>query len=293
MKLAAKLLLSLAGLALVAIAVTGWVEHQRRAELLALDIDQDQRIGYVLQESISALCADAGVEVCQRLLESINEATPRRSIQWLWLGDIADPELRREIEAVDQNDPDPGRRVVWRIRTGEPGKDVRYLYAPLRTTGAQPAVIEIAESLAPHDAFIRRSDVHTAALGATVLFLSSALAVILGAWLIGRPVRLLTDTVRALGNGGPVPQVVLNGRDELADLATELNAVGSAPRRPRAIAARRSAADDRPSRLGRGARARNAAQRDRRARPADRLGRGDRRRGGAERTRRSWTSPRA
>jgi signal transduction histidine kinase len=226
MKLAAKLLLSLAGLALVAIAVTGWVEHQRRAELLALDIDQDQRIGHVLQESISALCADAGVEVCQRLVESVNEATPRRSIQWLWLGDIADPELRREIEAVDRNDPDPGRRVVWRIRTGEPGKDVRYLYAPLRMTGAQPAVIEISESLAPHDAFIRRSDVHTAALGATVLFLSSALAVILGAWLIGRPVRLLTDTVRALGNGGPVPHVVLSGRDELADLASELNAVG-------------------------------------------------------------------
>ena len=117
MKLAAKLLLSLAGLALVAIAVMGWVEHRRRAELLALDIDQDQRVGHVLQESISALCGDAGVDVCQRLVESINEAAPLRDIQWLWLRDISDPDLQRDIEAVNLNDPDPGRRVVWRIRT--------------------------------------------------------------------------------------------------------------------------------------------------------------------------------
>jgi two-component system, NtrC family, sensor kinase len=227
MKLAAKLLLSLAGLALVAIAVTGWVEHRRRAELLALDIDQDQRVSHVLQESISALCADAGVDVCQRLVESINQATPRRNIQWIWLRDIPDTNLRRDIEAVDMSDPDPGRRVVWRIQKEQPGTDVRYLYAPLRLEGSPPAVIEISESLAPHDAFIRRSDVHAAALGATVLFLGSALAVILGMLLVGRPVRMLSESVRALGEGKHVPPIVLRGGDELAQLANELNNVGA------------------------------------------------------------------
>ena len=126
MKLAAKLLLSLAGLALVAIAVMGWVEHRRRAELLALDIDQDQRVGHVLQESISALCEDAGVDVCQRLVESINQATPRRSIQWIWLRDIPDAQLRHDIEGVDMNDPDLGRRVVWRTRKEDQEPEVRY-----------------------------------------------------------------------------------------------------------------------------------------------------------------------
>jgi two-component system, NtrC family, sensor kinase len=227
MKLAAKLLLSLAGLALVAIAVTGWVEHQRRAELLALDIDQDQRVSHVLQESISALCADAGVDVCQRLVESINQAAPRRNIQWIWLRDIPDTNLRRDIEAVDMSDPDRGRRIVWRIQREQSGTDVRYLYAPLRLEGFPPAVIEISESLAPHDAFIRRSDVHAAALGATVLFLGSALAVILGMLLVGRPVRMLSESVRALGEGKHVPPIVLRGGDELAQLANELNNVGA------------------------------------------------------------------
>jgi two-component system, NtrC family, sensor kinase len=227
MKLAAKLLLSLAGLALVAIAVTGWVEHQRRAELLALDIDQDQRVGRVLQESISALCADAGVDVCRRLVESINQATPRRSILWIWLRDIPDAQLRHDIEAVDMNDPDPGRRVVWRILKDEQGVDVRYLYVPLRLSGAPAAAIEVSESLAPHDAFIRRSDVHAAALGVVVLFLGSALAVILGVLLVGRPVRLLSESVRALGEGRHMPPIVLRSGDELADLANELNTVGA------------------------------------------------------------------
>src|SRR5262249_46736502 len=131
MKLAAKLLLSLAGLALVAIAAMGWVEHRRRAELLALDIDQDQRVGHVLQESISALCADAGIDVCRGFVESLNAATPLRDVQWLWLRDISDPELRHDIETVDLTDPDSGRRVVWRTRTEARGVDVRYLYAPL------------------------------------------------------------------------------------------------------------------------------------------------------------------
>ena len=227
MKLAAKLLLSLAGLALVAIAVMGWVEHRRRAELLALDIDQDQRVSHVLQESISALCEDAGVDVCQRLVESINEAAPLRDIQWVWLRDISDPELRRDIEAVNLNDPDLGRRVVWRIRTQANGPDVRSLYAPLKLTGAPPAVIEVSESLAAHDAFIRRSDVHAATLGATVVFLGSALAVILGVLLVGRPVRMLSESVRALGEGKHMPPIVLRGGDELAELANELNNVGA------------------------------------------------------------------
>jgi signal transduction histidine kinase len=227
MKLAAKLLLSLAGLALVAIAAMGWVEHQRRAELLALDIDQDQRVGHVLQESISALCADAGIDVCRGFIESLNAATPLRDVQWLWLRDISDPELRHDIETVDLTDPDSGRRVVWRTRTEARGVNVRYLYAPLNLAGAPPAVIQISESLAPHDAFIRRSDVHTATLGATVLFLGSALAVILGALFVGRPIQLLTDSVRALGDGRPAPPVVLRGNDELVDLANELNAVGA------------------------------------------------------------------
>ena len=227
MKLAAKLLLSLAGLALVAIAVTGWVEHHRRAELLALDIDQDQRVGHVLQESISALCGDAGVDVCQRLVESINEAAPLRDIQWVWLRDISDPELRRDIEAVNLNDPDLGRRVVWRTGTQANGTDVRSLYAPLKLTGAPPAALEITESLAPRDAFIRRSDVHAAALGATVVFLGSALAVILGVLLVGRPVRMLSESVRALGEGKHMPPIVLRGGDELAELANELNNVGA------------------------------------------------------------------
>src|SRR5262249_30577932 len=223
MKLAAKLLLSLAGLALVAIAVMGWVEHRRRAELLALDIDQDQRVSHVLQESISALCADAGVDVCQRLVESINEAAPLRDIQWVWLRDISDPELRRDIEAVNLNDPDLGRRVVWRTRTQPDGPDVRSLYAPLKLTGAAPAVLEISESLAGHDAYIRRSDVHAAALGAVVLFLGSALAVILGVLLVGRPVRLLSESMRALGEGRQTPPIVLRSGDELAELANERN----------------------------------------------------------------------
>jgi signal transduction histidine kinase len=227
MKLAAKLLLSLVGLALVAIAVTGWVEHQRRAELLALDIDQDQRVGHVLQESISALCEDAGVGVCQRLVQSINQATPRRSIQWVWVRDIPDAQLRHDIEAVDMNAHDLGRRVVWRTRREDQGTDVRYLYAPLRLVGSPPAVIEISESLAPHDAFIRRSEVHAAALGVVVLFLGSALAVILGVLLVGRPVRLLSESVRALGEGRHMPPIVLRSGDELADLANELNNVGA------------------------------------------------------------------
>ena len=53
---------------------------------------------------------------------------------------------------------------------------------------------------------------HAAALGATVLFLGSALAVILGVLLVGRPVRMLSESVRALGEGKQLPPIVLRGR---------------------------------------------------------------------------------
>src|SRR5262249_56190793 len=95
--------------------------------------------GHVVRERILGVGGDAGMDVCQRLVESINEATPRRSIQWLWLRDIPDADLRHDLETVNLDDPDLGRRVVWRTRQEGPETDVRYLYAPPPLPGADQA----------------------------------------------------------------------------------------------------------------------------------------------------------
>jgi signal transduction histidine kinase len=62
-----------------------------------------------------------------------------------------------------------------------------------------------------------------AAMGAVLVVLSAATASLLGVWLVGRPLRQLTDKTRRVGNGDLSNPVHLVRRDELAELGLALN----------------------------------------------------------------------
>src|SRR5262249_19071872 len=78
--------------------------------------------------------------------------------------------------------------------------------------------------LEKRDSFVRSAHILSAATGLVVLMLSGLLAVVLGAWLVEQPLGQIRRSVRALGEGRPVPPITVDRRDELGDLAREVNA---------------------------------------------------------------------
>lgn len=221
MKLAAKIAVGLAGLAVLALAIDGWLQQNRRADLVAMDAEKDWRFGRILQANVETMWVEQGTEVAERLVESTNQATPNREILFKPMGELP-PDVQAELPMKRMADD-----VAWRFVPDASGSEMRYIYVPVRAPdGETRAAIVAGESLAPRDAFLRGGHERKAAVGLTVLMLSSLLAMLLGSWLVERPAHLIRESMRALGEGRLSPPIQLNRRDEIADIAHELNAVG-------------------------------------------------------------------
>ncbi len=220
MKLAAKLTLAVAGVAVFALALDSWMDQRRRADLLAMDVEKDWRMGRILQANVETLWRAQGLETARLLVESTDRAVPTRMIHFVVLADLP-PDLQQELPASRQR-----QDVAWRYRPDETGSEMRFVYVPLAPHGRVEAAIMAGESLQRRDAFLRESHLRTGMVGGGLLGLSGLLAMVLGSWLVERPIGVLRTTVRALGDGRPPPPVRWNRRDELGDLASELNAVG-------------------------------------------------------------------
>jgi signal transduction histidine kinase len=224
MRLALKLLSSLALLVLVALGVSAVNEHRWQRDLLAMDVEAEGRMAKVLHAVVEQVCVSRGPDAARAIVETVDVNTPARRIRWLALNDVPQipgRDLRAELTArMDSGEP------VWAYWPTETGEVVRYLYIPLQHEGQPLAAIEASESMNARHGYVRREHTQTAAIGFIVIALSGALAVVLGHRLIGRPVNAITMSVRHLGDGDFVPATLGRRRDEIGKLATELSAVG-------------------------------------------------------------------
>jgi two-component system, NtrC family, sensor kinase len=225
MRLALKLLSSLALLTIVTLGLSAIVEHRRQNELLAMDIEAESRMAGALRAVLLKIVELDGSASAKQVVDTLNANTPR-NIRWLepsQVPSVPGNDLRAEVDA--------------HMATGEPiwvhwpdtktGEAVRYLYIPLARDGKPIAVIEASESMAPRTAYVKHGNVQTAALGFVVLGLSGALAAVLGSRMVGRPVAALVRSVRTIGDGDFVPPAMGPRRDELGSLAVELSALGT------------------------------------------------------------------
>src|SRR5262245_30079153 len=218
MKLAAKITVGLASVAVLALALDGWIQQQHRNDLLALDAEKDWRFAQVLQANVETLWRQDGPEVAERLVESTNNAIPQREILFVWTSELP-PDLQQELPMRRQTGD-----VAWRFLPDDKGSQMRYIYVPLRAPdGETQAAIVAGESLAPRDEFLHHSHVRKAAMGVTVVMLSGLLALVLGAWLIDRPLDLVRQSIRAIGEGRLVPPILLARQDEIGELARDVN----------------------------------------------------------------------
>ena len=223
MRLALKLLSSLAATTLVLLALGSLLEHRRRGELLSMDIDAESRMAATLRAVVIRVCELSGPAAAREIIETVNKAAPR-DVRWLEPNQVPQMpgrNLPREVAAhMDTGEP---VWVHWPDPSGEP---VRYLYIPIAHQGKPLAVIEASQSMAPRTAYVARAHVQTATVGFLVLGISGALAAVLGRRLVGRPVAALMQSVRTLGDGEFVPPAMAKRHDELGSLAIELSALG-------------------------------------------------------------------
>lgn len=103
--------------------------------------------------------------------------------------------------------------------------DVLVTAVPIVAAGEVVAVLELRRALEGERAYVREVVLSQLGTTAALALLSGLIALVLGGWLIARPVARLIDQARRVAQGDYETKVELHQRDELGRLADELGAM--------------------------------------------------------------------
>src|SRR6185295_14671176 len=190
MRLALKFTAALiVGIAVVMVVNT-LVRVRREVELFELDQKQDQRImGKTLRDAIQTVWLTEDEAHARAVVAATN--TDDFRVRWRWLDDLQDGggATKADGEAEHLAATLATGQEATLVRHDRDG-DRRYTYVPMTPAGSRPAALELSERASPPRSFIRASVVENVLSTVSIVSVCSLIAMTLGFWLVGRPMRL-------------------------------------------------------------------------------------------------------
>ena len=217
MKLALKLAVAVMPGALAIIAAAAFVELRReRDEMGADQLADDLSLARLVKRSVGVTWEAAGEQRARTLMAELDASEPRLRLRLI--------DLHREAAGVSADERarlQRGEELLLRPSDDHP--DWLHVVIPIRVRGAVVAAIEVAE--APPDLRVQRRRAVWATI-ATTLALSATMVLVtllVGAWVVGRPITALITQARRVAAGDLGARSTPRHRDELGELTRELN----------------------------------------------------------------------
>ena len=236
MKLTRKFIAALVLGVVVVLGVAAAVNYQRERDLFDLHLRNDAIV-------LSGAIAHGFVDVWQRegdhaaynFLGDINSPARARS-PWTWLDE---PRVRTRWVWLDEPDKSRGdfhvpdvpndqlegslHGEISTVRSQNAKGSFVYTYVPVNVPGKKPGALELRQPLDEEIGYVRDS-LRNAVIGAIALAgVCTMLALVLGVTFIGTPVKRLVAKARRVGAGDLAGPLALSQRDELGELAREIN----------------------------------------------------------------------
>ena len=207
------------GVAIVTL-VQGYLDYQREREVFDRQMQGEaDALGRALGLGLADVWHRDGEAAAREFLIDANNANKsgRLRVRWVWLdakGHDAPLEPRDQLEPMKQDGV-----VVIRDRA----RRRLVTYIPVKVPEPRDGGLEIQQSLEPFDAYVRDSLRNQIVGSAAALLIAAALALALGVVFIGRPISKLAGKARRVGTGDLSDPLTLRQRDELGELANEIN----------------------------------------------------------------------
>lgn len=225
MRLALKVVIATVLGTMAVLVVFGYLRTRREVELFDSDIRNDHAlIGTTLALCVASTWSTAGAESALALVEQANAARDYLTIRWVYPDGsplaVSQHRAHLRLDALDGVE----NRVLE--LPGEQGEQALLVtIVPVRHEGAVIGAIEIAESLAVRDAYLRANILSTVLATASMVLVSGVVVLVFGVWLVGKPLAMLARKANRVGQGDLAGPLSLSQRDEIGDLAREVNAM--------------------------------------------------------------------
>ncbi len=222
MRLARKLTLALVLGILAVMAAYAYVQTREEVVLFEGDLQRDTRRAEALRAAVRSVWAKEGEARARELVEEIAGVAGQAQVRWVRIDTPSGDPLRPELSPEDLRALSAGevRQLVHPDREGEMR---RFTYVPM--AAGEPSVLEVAENLTPQLTFIRMSHLTIALATLVAVAVCGAIAMALGVFFVGRPLQLVRDRARAVGAGDFSGRLQLRQRDEIGELAAEIDAM--------------------------------------------------------------------
>ncbi|MBX3157839.1 MAG: HAMP domain-containing histidine kinase [Deltaproteobacteria bacterium] len=206
------------GVALVAL-VQGYLDYQRDREVFdRLLRGEAASLGRALGRGVADVWQRDGEAAARQFLDSAASKTGRVLARWVWI----DAKSRHDQPRAARADLAPllqDQIVV--VRDDE--RRFMLTYIRVDVPEARVGALEIAQSLEQFDAYVNASLRTQVIASASAVAFAAVLALALGVVFIGRPISRLAAKARRVGTGDLSGPLRLGQRDELGELANEIN----------------------------------------------------------------------
>ncbi|MGH7440932.1 MAG: sensor histidine kinase [Polyangiaceae bacterium] len=223
MKIINKLTVALVLGTSVILGVNGCLRVRRERRFFEAErIREHEMVGRSLQAAVAATWKADGEAAALAAIDAASGRSKSVAIRWIPLepGEEARADFNpAALQALRTNEP----VTVARPPSGSPA--LWTTYVPLDAAGVQKGVIELTEPPSAEVRFLRNVLVDSVAMALALMVVSALVSFVMGQWLVGTPVRALSEKARRIGRGDFSGPVALKQRDELADLAREINAM--------------------------------------------------------------------
>ncbi len=229
MRLAKRLGIALILGVFLVLAAFAYVRLEREVQLFDSDMRRDHRtLGETLAVAVAQTWESEGEDAALALVSRVSAARADVTARWVSLRPDAPARQRPAVDlqrlaglnaagfahAVQVAQPNSG---------AESQHDHLYTYVAAPMAGSPRGAIEIRESLAARDSYLDSTVRNTIFASLVLALVCGVVAVALGAHFVGRPVSQLIDKARRIGAGELADPVRMPKKDELGELAAELD----------------------------------------------------------------------
>jgi signal transduction histidine kinase len=221
MRLTRKLSLAIGlGICLV-LGIHAWIRVGADSEQYRNDVRRDHDVtGRSLASTVELLWRTDGETRAREVIEELNLRESHVQIRWVWpraLPGDDNAALRPDLI------PTTGGRTHSEVVTGEDGEPYMLSYTLFDLPGDDDGAIELYESLANEQTHIVASLRRTAITTTALIVVCVMLTLGFGIFFVARPLRLLADQARRIGEGDLDHPIEIRQDDEIQEVARAMN----------------------------------------------------------------------